>query len=127
MWIAIREGAMVTRAAMGGSTVVTIATTTEAAIAADELPATSPSWLLKVIPRADGPGPAIKQLIDATPAGRDAVVHAAYRGLGTVEFQPSPFGDFTPLAPREYGPAFVFESSYTESFATVAYDYLAAE
>ena len=119
------DASMLTRASIGGVPIITISSTMEQAIAASELRTTTPTWRLKMIPRADRPGPAIKQLIDGTSATTDLVMHAAYRGRGTVHFEPSPQGDFTALTPIEYLGAFYFEASYSEGFATIALDYLA--
>ena len=125
--IAMLEGTMLSRAWIGGVPVITISTTTEVAIESSELRSLAPSWLLKIIPRADGPGPAIKQLIDSARAAGNVEVHRAFQGRGTVQFEPSPFGDLTGLRPLEYGPAYFFESSYSESFGRVVLDYLATE
>ena len=88
------------------------------------MPALTPAWRLKIIPRADGPGPALKQLIDCTETTRDVEVHTFAQGKGTVELGASPRCDLTPLTPLEYGDAFHMESSYTEGYARVVYDYL---
>lgn len=121
------DASMLTRASIGGVPIITISSTMDAPIAASELRDTSPAWRLKLIPRADRPGPAIKQLIDAGAATTDLQVHVAYRGRGTVHFEPSPQGDFTGLAPIEYLGSYYFEASYSEGFATIVHDYLAGE
>jgi acetoacetate decarboxylase len=121
------ESTMLTRGAVAGVPVVTISSTMEQPIEPSELPSLAPSWRLKLIPRADRPEPAIKQLIDGTKATNDLVVHTAYRGRGTVHFEPSPLADLTGLRPLAYGDAFAFEASYSEGFASIAYDYLAGE
>ena len=118
------EGTMLTRATMAGIPVLSISATAEQPVAADEVPDLSPSWRLKIIPRADRPGPAIKQLIDAGPATSDLIVHWAYRGRGAVHFEPSPLSDLTALEPRGVGDAFVLEESFTEGFARIELDYL---
>ena len=89
------------------------------------MPALIPAWRLKIIPRADGPGPALKQLIDCTSATQNFQAHLCLRGKGMVQFQPSPLCDVTCLEPREYLDAFYLEASYTETYAHIAYDYLA--
>ena len=119
--------AMTTVGKLADLPVMTVASTMESACAADDLPPLTPAWRLKIIPRADGPGPAIKQLIDCTPAMRDMRVHVILRGTGTVRFDPNPLCDLTGLAPREYLDAFYMEADYTETYAAIAYDYLAAE
>jgi hypothetical protein len=116
---------MLTRASMAGVPVLTISTTLETPVRPEDLPDLTPSWRLKVIPRADRPGPAIKQLVDAGGATSDETIHEAFRGRGTVLFEPSPLSDVTGLVPRSLGEAFVVESSYTEGFARIELDYLA--
>ena len=125
--VRLTEGTMLTRASMAGVPVLTISSTTEVAIEAAELPDLTPAWRLKIIPRADGPGPAIKQLVDAGPATSDEQVHAAFRGRGTVHLEPSPLSDLTALAPRAYREAYFMESSYAEGFGRIELDYLADE
>ncbi|MXW05942.1 MAG: hypothetical protein F4Z81_12880 [Gemmatimonadetes bacterium] len=88
------------------------------------MPALTPAWRLKIIPRADGPGLALKQLIDCSETTQDVEVHAFAQGKGTIELGASPRCDLTPLAPLDYGDAFHMESSYTEGYARVVYDYL---
>jgi len=119
------NASMLTRASMGGVPAITISSTMEEQIELSALPDLSPAWRLKIIPRADRPGPAIKQLIDGTKATIDFTGRASYRGRGTVHFEPTPFGDLTGLRPLEYGDAYYFEADYGETFAEIAYDYLA--
>lgn len=116
---------LLTRASMGGVAVVTISTTDDVAIDPSELPDHRPAWRLKLIPRADGPGPALKQLIDAGGATLDLVVHAAFRGRGTVAFEASPLCDLVDLRPRDAGRAWTYEASYAEGYAAIVHDYLA--
>ena len=125
--VRLTDSAMLTHASMAGVPVLTISSTMEQAIDVSGIPGLSPAWRLKIIPRADRPGPAVKQLIDATSATGNFEGRNAFRGRGTVHFEPSPFGDLTGLAPRSYGDAYYFEADYSEGFATIAYDYLAEE
>jgi len=118
------DRSMVTETSYGGAPVLTIASSVEAGAPRDAMPALTPAWRLKIIPRADGPGPALKQLIDCSETTQDVEVHSAARGTGTVELGASPRCDLTPLAPLAYGDAFHMESSYTEGYARVVYDYL---
>lgn len=121
---------MVTETYYGGGPVLRIASSVEAGdpqdadAPHDAMPALTPAWRLKIIPRADGPGPAIKQLIDCTETTQDVEVHSFAQGKGTIELGAAPRCDLTPLAPLEYGDAFHMESSYSEGFARVVYDYL---
>ena len=119
------EMAVVTDTVYGGTMVMRVESTFGAAARAESLPSFAPSWRLKLIPRADGPGPAIKQLIDGGPATSDLEVHLASRGTGRVSFHPSARCDLTGLSPTEYGPSYYVECSYTEGYAAVVYDYLA--
>ena len=80
---------------------------------------------MKVIPRADAPGAAVHQLIDASGAGADGVISAAFRGRGTVTFGPSPLCDFTALGASHAGEAYWVESSFREGYARVVHDFLA--
>lgn len=114
-----------TIARMGGLPVMTVAMTLDTPIDPGELPAYTPDWRLKVIPRADGPGAAIHQLIDASGAGSDAVVSAAFRGRGVVTVGASPLCDLTSLGATHAGEAYWSESSFREGYARVVHDFLA--
>ena len=116
---------MRTVASMGGVPAITVTTTLDEAIPPDALPSLAPDWRLKVIPRADGPGPAIKQLVDASGANSDVTVAAAFRGAGSVTFGASPLSDFTALGPGAVRDAFYSESSFLEGFGRIVHDYLA--
>ena len=104
------DRSMVTETSYGGAPVLRIASSVEAgsprdggagqdgdAAPHDAMPALTPAWRLKIIPRADGPGPALKQLIDCTKTARDVEVHAFAQGKGTIELGASPRCDLTPL------------------------------
>lgn len=88
----------------------------------DEMIPIFPSYRLKLIPRADGPGAAIKQLVTASP--QDVTNHLLYRGSGTVQFGASANSDLRPFEPLEEVTAFYQIASYTESYGEVVYDYL---
>ena len=116
--------AMTTEASLGGTAVLRVSSVTDAEVPAAEIPRLAPSWRLKLIPRADGPGPALKQLIDCSGAVRDQSVHFAGRGRGTVRLGASPELDLTPLGPIGCRAAYYFETSYSEHYAEIAYDFL---
>jgi acetoacetate decarboxylase len=118
------EGGYLSRAAVSGAPIVTISSTHDRPADVAELPVLDPAWRLKVIPRADGPGLAVKQLVDGSPATSDFEVHLALAGRGTVEFHASPFSDLTALRPRGAGRAFYLETSYAEGYGAIALDYL---
>ena len=115
---------MVTEAHLGGVRVMRIASTEEQVAPLEELPSLTPSWRLKVIPRADGPGFALKQLIDCSATMRDLTVHFQARGQGRIALEASAECDLTALAPLRYGPAAYLECDYTEGYAAIAHDYL---
>ena len=114
-----------TTAGTGGAVEIEIRSRASQPARPEDLPVLAPSYRLKVIPRADGPGPAIKQLVDGAAAGRDRTIAWCRRGEGTVRFSASPSRDLTGLAPRSYDGAFHMEASFSESWATIVYDYLA--
>jgi acetoacetate decarboxylase len=116
---------MRTIASMGGVPVLTVASTLDEPVPPETIPSTAPDWRLKVIPRADGPGPALKQLIDASGANDDVTVAASFRGRGTVSLDAAPLSDFTALAPRAYRGAYFVESSFREGYGRIVHDYLA--
>jgi len=115
---------MVSRASLAGALVMEVSGDKQDPIGLSSLPEFSPSWRLKLIPRADGPAPAIKQLIDAAAATTDLAVQVARRGSGTVAFTNAGGYDLSPLAPTSYGGAYYIECSYSEGFARIAFDYL---
>lgn len=116
-----REHQMRTFASIrGGDAWMSVETACAETIAPETLPVLAPSWRLKLIPRADRPEPAIKQLIDGSGAGRNQVIHASRRGTGAVRFGPA----LAALAPLSTGDAYYFETSYEEHFAEIVYDYL---
>ena len=116
---------MVTEARLDGVRVMRVASTADQVVPAETLPTLAPSWRLKVIPRADGPGPALKQLIDCGGTMRDLAVGFSARGRGTVALEAAPECDLTALAPSSCGAAGYLECGYTEGYAAIAHDYLA--
>lgn len=113
-----------TEAGTGGVVEIAISSQAADSAASQDLPGLAPSWRLKVIPRADGPGPAIKQLIDGSTATQDLVVAWCRRGEGSVRFEPSAARDLSGLSPQSYDGAFHMETSYAEGYAAIAHDYL---
>ena len=88
------------------------------------LPPLAPSWRLKVIPRADGAGLDVKQLVDCGATAHDQELHRFAEATGAVEFFPHPRFDLTPLQPVSSGPSFYMRISYTEHFGVIVHDYL---
>jgi len=118
---------MKTETTYGGEPVLRINTSMEKDAPGDAMPSLTPAWRLKVIPRADGPGPALKQLIDCSETAQDVELHSVAKGRGTIDLGASPRCDLTPLTPLEYGDAYHMESSYAEGYARIVYDYLSDE
>jgi acetoacetate decarboxylase len=111
---------------IAGAHVLTIHSTADRVVEPHFIPSLVPAWRLKVIPKADGPGPAIKQLIDCSDVTRNMTIHFAAQGKGHLQFGQSPGFDLTSLAPVAYGEAFYMECSYAEGYARILYDYLVA-
>jgi acetoacetate decarboxylase len=118
---------ILTQVFMGGIPVLRLSTVTDQVLPDTAMPNLNPGWRLKIIPRADGPGPAIKQLVDGSCAVRDEVVHFLARGKGAVTFGASPFVDLSALQPISYGDAYFIESSCSEGYGEIVYDYLTKE
>ena len=82
------------------------------------------AWRLKVIPRADMPRPAIKQLVDCRSVTQQFVLHARTSGTGEVLLGAAGNLDLSRLTPLSYGRAWCQECSYHEGFGEIVYDYL---
>lgn len=121
------ERSMLTEVFMGGIPVLRLSSIAAQVVTSQAMPSLKPAWRLKIIPRADGPGPGLKQLIDCSNTTQDQTVHFCARGRGTVAFTASPFVDLTSLEPVSYGDAFYMESSFSETYAEILYDYLKPE
>jgi acetoacetate decarboxylase len=81
-----------------------------------------PSYRLKLIPKADAPGPAIKQIVNASPA--DMELKLLMKGNGMITFGSSANSDLAALTPREIVAAFYEVATYTEVWGEIVYDYL---
>ncbi len=113
-----------TTVTMGGLPVFSIGVTLDARVDPAAVPGVAPDWRLKAIPRADGPGLAVHQLVDASAAGQDASVAAAFRGRGSVTFGASPLCDLTSLGASHEGEAHWTESSFREGYGRLVHDFL---
>jgi acetoacetate decarboxylase len=113
---------LVSRTIKDGVTIMTITSELGAPAQPAEMIPMFPSYRLKLIPRADGPGAALKQIIEASP--QDVTTHLLYRGSGTVAFAASANSDLRPFGPARELAAFYQVASYTESYGQVIYDYL---
>ncbi len=122
--VSMDERVMYTDTMVAGVPVLGIRSTMERAADAADLPTLAPSWRLKVIPRADGSGPDVMQVIDVSDVATDIVIHLSRAGGGVAEFHPSPIYDLSDFTPVEYYGAHYVESDYTEGYATVVHDFL---
>ena len=120
------ERVMVTDTNLAGTSVLSIRSTMQRDAAIDELPKLQPSWRLKVIPRADGNGADVMQLIDGSNATLDVTVHVVRAGDGVVQFRPSPIYDLSDFTPREHLGAHYVEMDYTEGYVGIVKDFLTA-
>ena len=109
------------------SPVLEVSSQTPTAAEPADLPALTPNWRLKIIPRADSPGSALKQLIDCANVMEGVTHHRVSRGDGAVTLGRSASCDLTPLTPRACGEAFYLELSYSEGYGEIAYDYLTGD
>ena len=125
--VAQADRCMVTETKLGGVPVLNISSSMETVVPHYAIPALTPAWRLKIIPRADGPGPALKQLIDCSETTQDLEVHFTAKGQGRIVLGASPLCDLTSLTPLKYGDAFYMESSYAEGYAQIVHDYLKNE
>ncbi len=110
------------RAVKEGAPILTLTSTIERPASAHEMIPMTPSYRLKLIPRADGPGAAIKQII--TYAGADAECTALFAGAGQVALGRSANSDLAALRPGAVLGAFYQVLSLTEGYGEVVYDYL---
>jgi acetoacetate decarboxylase len=117
---------MLTETFFHGASLLNIHSTLEE-ITTGFMPSLAPAWRLKILPRADGPGPALKQLIDCSQVTQDLTLHFEAKGQGRISLGESPGCDLTPLAPQRYGDAFYQECDYSEGYAKIVYDYLQEE
>ncbi len=122
--LTIADALVVTDTRLEGRPVLTIQSATSEEFDGD-MPSLAPAWRLKIIPRADGPRPAIKQLIDCTDVTQDFVLRERHQGSGTIWLGDSGDLDLRPLAPVRYGKAICQVCDYKEGFGRIAYDYLA--
>lgn len=121
------ERVMLTDVRLAGVSVLAIRSTMHRPATSAELPSLAPAWRLKAIPRADGQGCDVLQLIDAAPAASEVTTHIARSGEGVVQFAPSPLYDLSGLAPRRHLSAHYAELDYTEGYGVVVHDFLNPE
>ena len=122
--VAMDERVMYTDTVIANSSVMSIRSTMHREAAVDELPDTQPSWRLKAIPRVDGTGHDVLQIIDPTAVTTDVQAPLCRAGDGIVQFNPSPIYDLTAFEPISYHGAYYVEMDYTEGYGAVVHDFL---
>ncbi len=110
------------RTCKDGVEIMTLTSTLGVPARASELIPMFPSYRLKSIPRADGPGDAVRQLVEATPV--DVTTHLRYRGEGTVSFAGTANSDLRAFTPVAESVAFYQIADYTETYGRIVHDYL---
>ena len=113
---------LLSRTIKDGVSVMTITAELGAPTRPEAMTPMFPSYRLKLIPRADGPGAAIKQIVMAAP--QDVTTHLLYQGSGTVTFDATANSDLRPFGPLAEVTAFYQVASYTETYGEIVYDYL---
>ena len=122
--VGMDERIMFTNTVIAGANLMGIRSTMQRPADISEIPDRGPAWRLKVIPRADGTGPDIMQLVDGADSTSDATVHVCRAGDGVVEFQPSPVYDLSDFTPIEYLGAYYVETDFTEGFGKIVRDFI---
>ena len=124
MRVQMDERVMYTDTQLAGTSVLSIRSTMHRPATMDSMPQLRPSWRLKVIPRADGQGADVMQIIDGAVAASEVVVHVCRAGDGVVQMNPVPTYDLSDFTPREYLGAHYLEMDYTEGYAEIIKDLL---
>jgi acetoacetate decarboxylase len=105
-----------------GDLLMRISTTWDDLADPADLPVLYPNYNLKLIPRADGPGAAIKQLVGYE--SEEVGTSVQYRGRGMVEFRSTAKTDLAPFTPRSVGNGFFHVGDLKEKHGTIVIDYL---
>lgn len=109
----VKEGALLMR----------LSTTWDSLAEPSELPVLAPNLNLKIIPRADGPGAALKQLVRYE--SEEVGTSSQYSGRGFVEFRSTAKTDLSPLNPVSLGRSFFHQGDLAELHGAIVHDYLA--
>lgn len=116
------DNMIVCRTIRAGEAIMTITSELGAPTNPESMTPMFPSYRLKLIPSAEGPRPAIKQIVTAAP--QEVQTHLCYQGTGSVSFGATAHSDLRPFGPLSEVAAFYQVASYTETYGTVVYDYL---
>ena len=122
--VSMDERVMYTQTRIAGVSVLSVRSTMHREASPEEIPALQPSWRLKVIPRADGRGVDVMQIVDGSKAALDTSVRVCRAGDGVVEFAPSPVYDLSDFTPVEYLGSYYVEMDYTEGYGEIVHDFL---
>ena len=118
------ERVMHTDTILAGTSIMSIRSTMDRQAGPEEIPKLLPSWRFKVIPRADGKGADVMQLIELSKTTTDVTVHACRAGEGVVQFNPMPTYDLSDFTPLEYYGAYYTEMDYTEGYGKIIHDFM---
>lgn len=105
-----------------GALLMQVSTTWDRLAEVEELPELYPNYNLKLIPRADSPGAALKQLVGYESESVGSSVQ--YGGRGMVEFRSTAKTDLAPFTARSIGGGFYHIGDLKELHGTIAIDYL---
>ena len=122
--IGFAERVMYTNTYVAGTSILSVRSTMHREAAPDEMPTSKHSWRLKAIPRVDGNGMDVLQLIDGADVSSDREMHVCRAGDGVVQFNPSPIYDLSDFTPTEYLGAYYVESDFTENWGRIVRDFL---
>lgn len=120
--IGTRGNLIYSRTVKEGVPIMTLTSDVSRPAVPEEMISMFPSYRLKLIPRADGPGPAIKQIVNASP--EDVETSLLRKGNGMIEFGSTANSDLSVFKPREIIAAFYQVASFTEVYGEIIYDYL---
>ena len=121
--VGMAERVMHTEANLSGTAVMSVRSTMLRDASVDDMPPLQPVWMLKVIPRADGKGVDVMQLVDNSNVSSDVTVHICMAGDGVVQFNPSPTYNLFDFAPLEYHGAYYIEIDHTDGFGEIVHDF----
>lgn len=122
--IGFAERVMYMNTFVAGTSLMSVRSTMHREATPDEMPTSEHNWRLKVIPRADGNGVDVMQIIDGANVASDRIIHVCRGGDGVVQFNPSPIYDLSDFTPMEYFGAYYFEADLTENWGEIVHDFL---
>lgn len=120
----VDQAATSTSTRIDGTSLFDVRSTMKREAGVSELPNLEPTWRLKAIPRADGQGLDVLQLIGASNIVSDVTTHDVRVGDGEVTFHRSSLYDLSDFAPRETLGAHYVEMDFTEGYGEIVKDFL---